>query len=92
MSRTDDGWTPEQAELHRVALGIHEHEVLFRGGYTRPEYDPTGQFLLWQAAASWIWSYEPQHEAARDALRRFREGGHVPDVPSLPPRPPAWPN
>ena len=55
MSRTDDGWTPEQAELHRVALGIHEHEVLFRGGYTRPEYDPTGQFLLWQAAASWIW-------------------------------------
>ena len=85
MTQTRDEWTPEKAELHRVAVGIHTHEAYHRGVEELPEFSPVKKLVLYEASRSWIWSYEPTHEAARAALDGYKQGRIIPDVPSLPP-------
>ena len=85
MTQTPDDWTPETAELHRVAVAIHEHEAFQRGAVELPEASPARELVLREAARSWIWRYEPKHPAARAALEAYRRGDTIPDVPSLTP-------
>ena len=83
MALSPNQWTPEKAELHRVTVAIHEHEALQRGALELPEGSPVQDFVLHQAARSWIWSYEPTYAAARAALDGYKCRNIIPDVPSL---------